>query len=79
MVLAIVVPVCGALAGFAAGGRQAERIALVIMPFGFGVAAALIVAVREADAPLSYELGGWAPRVRNSLKGRGGSVMPSLG
>jgi hypothetical protein len=50
LVLAIVIPVCGALAAFAAGGRHTERIAFATMPFGLAIAAALLVAVRRADA-----------------------------
>jgi multicomponent Na+:H+ antiporter subunit D len=71
VVLAIVVPVCGALAGFAASGRYAERIALVIMPFGLAIAVALMVAVPRADALLAYELGGWAPPLGITLRADG--------
>jgi hypothetical protein len=43
LVLAIVLPVAGVLLSLVLGGRHAERIALGLMPAGFGVAIAIAV------------------------------------
>ena len=52
LVLAIVVPVCGALAAFAAGGRWAERIAFVSLAIGLAIAATIAVTVSQSGGPL---------------------------
>ena len=41
LVLAIVLPIAGALLSLALGGRHAERITLSLMPAGFAVALAI--------------------------------------
>ena len=75
LVLAVVVPVVGILLAFATGGRQTERIALVTMPLGLVIAAAILVALRRADAPLVYLLGGWAPPLGLALRADGLSAV----
>src|SRR5262245_35357837 len=75
LVLAVVVPVIGILLAFATGGRQTERIALVTMPLGLVIAAAILVALRRADAPLVYLLGGWAPPLGLALRADGLSAV----
>jgi multicomponent Na+:H+ antiporter subunit D len=75
LVLSVVVPVVGILLAFAAGGRRAERIALATMPLGLVIVAAILVALRRADAPLIYLLGGWAPPLGLALRADGLSVV----
>ncbi len=75
LVLSIVVPIIGVLLAFAAGGRRAERIALVIMPFGVAIAAAVLVDVRLSGTPLVYLLGGWPPPLGVALRADGLSAV----
>jgi formate hydrogenlyase subunit 3/multisubunit Na+/H+ antiporter MnhD subunit len=61
LVLALVLPVAGMLAAFAAGGRHAERIVLTTLPLGLAIAATIAVTLLRAGEPLVYLLGGWPP------------------
>ena len=61
LVLAIMLPVAGMLAAFAAGGRHAERIVLATLPLGLAIAVTIVVTLLRAGGPLVYLLGGWAP------------------
>src|SRR5262245_62566265 len=61
LVLAIVLPVVGVLFSVALGGRQAERIALIIMPAGLAVALAIAAGVWRANNVLQYFVGSWDP------------------
>ena len=56
MVLSIGVPMAGVLMAFLLGGRQGERIALAILPAGFAIAVAILLAVAQSDSPLVYAL-----------------------
>src|SRR5688572_11021 len=75
LVLSVVVPVVGVLLAFATGGRQVERIALMIMPMGLAIAASIAVAKLETGGPLAYLLGGWAPPLGVALRADGPSVV----
>ena len=75
LVLSIVVPIVGLLLAFAAGGRQAERIALATMPIGLAMAAAIAVTIRQAGGPLVYLLGAWAPPLGVALRADGPSAV----
>jgi formate hydrogenlyase subunit 3/multisubunit Na+/H+ antiporter MnhD subunit len=75
LVLAIVVPVLGALLAFAAGGRALERIALATLPLGFAVAIAIALAMSAAGGPLVYLLGGWMPPLGIALRADGLSAV----
>jgi formate hydrogenlyase subunit 3/multisubunit Na+/H+ antiporter MnhD subunit len=75
LVLSVVVPVVGILLAFVAGGRRAERIALATMPLGLVIAAAILVALRRADAPLVYLLGAWTPPLGVALRADGLSAV----
>ena len=61
LVLAIVLPVAGILLSLVLGGRHAERIVLVLMPAGVGVAIAIAVLLWRSGKPLVYGLGGLPP------------------
>jgi formate hydrogenlyase subunit 3/multisubunit Na+/H+ antiporter MnhD subunit len=59
LVLAVMVPFLGLLAGLALGGRNLQRAALLTMAIGLGVALAAGLALLAADEALVYSLGGW--------------------
>jgi multicomponent Na+:H+ antiporter subunit D len=61
LVLAIVLPVMGVLLSVSLGGRHAERIALILMPAGLGVAVAIAASVWRTHNRLQYFVGGWDP------------------
>ena len=61
LVLAIVLPIAGALLSLALGGRHAERITLSLMPAGFAVALAIGASVWRTHHALQYFIGNWAP------------------
>jgi len=76
--LAIILPVVGILSSFALGGRYAERIALILMPAGLSVAAAIAVLLWRAGEPLVYVLGGYAPPLGIALRADGFSAVMLL-
>ena len=71
LVLAIALPVVGALLAFAVGGRSLERIAGATMPLGLALASAIAVARAQSGRPLVYLLGGWAPPLGVALRADG--------
>jgi multicomponent Na+:H+ antiporter subunit D len=75
LVLSLIVPVAAVLLAFAAGGRHVERIAFATMPFGLAIAVAIVVVLRQTDAPLVYLLGGWAPPLGVALRADGLSAV----
>jgi multicomponent Na+:H+ antiporter subunit D len=70
-VLAIVLPVAGALLAFRGGGRSVERVAVATMPLGLALAVAIGVAMARSERPLVYLLGGWAPPLGLALRADG--------
>ena len=56
--LAIILPVAGILASFVLGGRYAERIVLLLLLPGLGVAAAVFVGVWRGGRSLSCNRSG---------------------
>jgi formate hydrogenlyase subunit 3/multisubunit Na+/H+ antiporter MnhD subunit len=75
LVLAVMVPFVGVLAGFALGGRNAQRVAMVTIAAGLGVAIAIAAAMSRAGAALVYVLGGWAPPLGIALRADGLSLV----
>jgi multicomponent Na+:H+ antiporter subunit D len=61
LVLAIVLPVVGVLLSLALGGRHAERVAVILMPAGLGVAVAIAAGVWRTHHVLQYFVGSWDP------------------
>ena len=57
LVLSVAVPIAGVLLAFVAGGRQVERIALLVMPIGLAVALGAAVAMSRIGGPLVYLIG----------------------
>ncbi len=68
LVLALLVPIAGALLGFVVGGRWATRIALATMPLGLAIAVAIAAELRPAGGSLVYPLGGWSPPLGIALR-----------
>ena len=48
LVLALVIPLAGALLAFVCGGRHVDRIALGVMPLGLAIALAIAIAYASA-------------------------------
>jgi formate hydrogenlyase subunit 3/multisubunit Na+/H+ antiporter MnhD subunit len=68
LVLAVMVPFVGVLAAFALGGRNAQRVAMLTILGGAGIAVAIASAwLRQRDA-LVYLLGGWVPPLGIGLR-----------
>jgi formate hydrogenlyase subunit 3/multisubunit Na+/H+ antiporter MnhD subunit len=61
LVLSVMLPVVGLLAGLVLGGCHARRVALVTIALGGGIAFAVADAVLLSGGSLVYLLGGWAP------------------
>src|SRR5512134_69234 len=68
LVLAVMVPFVGVLAAFALGGRNAQRVAMITILAGLGVAIAIVAAMAQSGATLVYLLGGWAPPLGIALR-----------
>jgi formate hydrogenlyase subunit 3/multisubunit Na+/H+ antiporter MnhD subunit len=68
LVLAVMVPFVGVLAAFALGGRNAQRVAMVTIVAGAGIAIAIAAAMMESGETLVYLLGGWAPPLGIALR-----------
>lgn len=78
LVLAIVLPVAGVLLSVVLGGRAAQRIALVLMPIGLGIALAIADGVWRGGQALVYLLGDWAPPLGLALRADGLSAAMLL-
>jgi formate hydrogenlyase subunit 3/multisubunit Na+/H+ antiporter MnhD subunit len=61
LVLSVMVPVVGLLAGLVLGGRHARHVALITIALGAGIAACIANSVLGSGENLVYLLGGWAP------------------
>src|SRR5262245_36522573 len=75
LVLAIVLPVLGTLVAFALGGQHAERITLLLIPAGLGLAVAILVLVWYTGESLHYLVGGWTPPLGLALRADGLSAV----
>ena len=73
--MAMAVPMAGVLLAFALGGRYAERVALLVVPIGLGVAVAIASTVYARGSALVYTLGGWAPPLGVALRADGLSAV----
>jgi formate hydrogenlyase subunit 3/multisubunit Na+/H+ antiporter MnhD subunit len=71
LVLALVVPVGGAVLAFVLGGRYVERIAALAVVLGTAVAAAVAVDILRSGRGLVYLLGAWTPPLGVALRADG--------
>src|SRR6516162_4321718 len=75
LILAIVMPVTGALLSLVLGGRHAERVALLVMPAGLVVAVAIASVVWRTHTVLEYSVGSWDPPLGVAFRADGLSVV----
>jgi formate hydrogenlyase subunit 3/multisubunit Na+/H+ antiporter MnhD subunit len=74
------VPFCGALIGFALGGRWMRRVAWLTIAGGTAIAAMIFLRVFEGrDEPFFYLLGGWSPPLGIALTANALSAMMIAG
>ena len=78
LVLSVLVPFVGVLAGFALGGRNAQRVATVTILAGLGIAIAIAAAITRSGGALVYLLGGWAPPLGIALRADGLALVMML-
>jgi multicomponent Na+:H+ antiporter subunit D len=71
LVLAVLVPFIGVLAGLVLGGRHAQSVALVILLPGLGLAIAIADALGRSGDTLVYLLGGRSPPLGIALRADG--------
>jgi multicomponent Na+:H+ antiporter subunit D len=71
LVLAVLVPFIGVLAGLVLGGRHAQHVALVILLPGLAIAIGITDALARSDEILVYLLGGWVPPLGVALRADG--------
>jgi multicomponent Na+:H+ antiporter subunit D len=71
LVLAIMLPATGILSALVLGGHHAERIALALLPLGFGIAAAIFLIVWGDGTALIYNVGAWRPPLGIALRADG--------
>ncbi len=78
LVLAIVLPVSGVLLTLVLGGRRAERVVLMLMPAGLGVALAIAIGVWRTHNVLQYFVGSWDPPLGVAFRADGLSAAMLL-
>jgi formate hydrogenlyase subunit 3/multisubunit Na+/H+ antiporter MnhD subunit len=78
LLLAVLGPFVGVLAGLALGRRNAQRMAMLIMPVGLAVAAGIALALVQSGDTVVYLLGGWAPPLGIALRADGLSAVMLL-
>ncbi len=78
LVLAVLAPFVGVLAGLALGGRHAQRVAALTLLIGLAVAAGIAYRFLQSGDTVVYLLGGWAPPLGIALRADGLSVVMML-
>ena len=78
LLLAVLAPFVGVLAGLALGGRHAQRVAMLLMPVGLFVAAGIAGSLVQSGETVVYLLGGWAPPLGIALRADGLSAVMLL-
>lgn len=78
LALSVLMPLVGVLTGLVLGGRNAQRVALLLLPVGLGLALAIGLALAQSGAALVYLLGAWAPPLGIALRADGLTVVMLL-
>ena len=78
LALVVLVPFVGVLAGLVLGGRNPQRVALLTIALGAGLAVAIADAYLRSGDAVVYLLGGWAPPLGVALRADGLSVVMLL-
>jgi multicomponent Na+:H+ antiporter subunit D len=71
LVLAIMWPVAGILLALVVNGRNIERVAFIVLPIGFAIVTAVVMAVVKAGQSQFYIVGNWAPPLGIALRADG--------
>ena len=71
LVLALVLPLLGMLAGFVLGGVWARRSVMVLLPVGLLLSFAILFELVSTGHALVYHLGAWAPPLGIALRADG--------
>lgn len=75
LVLAIMLPAGCMLLALLFGGRHAERITMMVLPVGLGIALTITMLIGRTGSPLVYFLGGWVPPLGVGLRADGLSAV----
>lgn len=78
LVLAVLIPFTGVLAGMVLGGRGAQRVALATLAAGLAIAVGIAAALAGSGDTVVYVLGGWAPPLGVALRADGLAVAMLL-
>jgi multicomponent Na+:H+ antiporter subunit D len=78
LLVAVLAPFVGVLAGLALGGRSAQRVATLTLPLGLAVAAGIAWTLLQSGDTVVYLLGGWAPPLGIALRADGLSAAMLL-
>jgi formate hydrogenlyase subunit 3/multisubunit Na+/H+ antiporter MnhD subunit len=73
--LSVLVPFAGVLAGFALGGRNAQRVAMATIVAGIAIALGIAQSMLQSGGTLVYVLGGWSPPLGIALRADGPAVV----
>jgi formate hydrogenlyase subunit 3/multisubunit Na+/H+ antiporter MnhD subunit len=78
LVVAVLAPFVGVLAGLALGGRGAQHVATLILPIGLATAAGIAWTLLQSGNTVVYLLGGWSPPLGIALRADGLSAVMVL-
>jgi len=78
LLLAVLAPFVGVLAGLAFGARNAQRVAMFALPIGLAIAAGIAWTLVQSGDTVVYLLGGWAPPLGIALRADGLSAAMLL-
>lgn len=76
--LAVLLPFIGLLLGLVLGGRNAQRVAMLTLLLGLGIAIAIADTMARSGQGLVYLLGGWSPPLGVALRADGLSAAMLL-
>ncbi len=78
LVVAVLAPFVGVLAGLALGGRGAQHVAALMLPIGLAVASGIAWTLTQTGDTVVYLLGGWSPPLGIALRADGLSAAMLL-
>ena len=78
LLVAVLAPFVGVLAGLALGGRGAQRVAALMLPIGLAAAGGIAWTLLQSGDNVVYLLGGWAPPLGIALRADGLSAVMML-
>ena len=78
LLVAVLGPFVGVLAGLALGGRNAQRVAALALPVGLAVAGGIAWTLVQSGDTVVYLLGGWTPPLGIALRADGLSAAMLL-